>query len=186
MRLFEPFQRLDDRGGPKGLGLGLAIARRFVESMGGELVLDDTPGGGVTATIRLQVAPMTRVLVVDDEPQIRKALRLNLVARGYEVELAASGEEALVAAGQSQARRRAARPRPARDRRRRGDRGDPRLVRRAHRRAVGTRRRTRQGRRPRRRRRRLRHQAVRHRGAARPAAGRRSVATGRRPRPRSS
>ena len=44
---------------------------------------------------------MTRVLVVDDEPQIRKALRLNLVARGYEVELAASGEEALIAAGQS-------------------------------------------------------------------------------------
>jgi two-component system sensor histidine kinase KdpD len=56
LRLFEPFQRLDDRGGPKGLGLGLAIARRFVDSMGGELVLDDTPGGGVTATIRLQVA----------------------------------------------------------------------------------------------------------------------------------
>jgi two-component system sensor histidine kinase KdpD len=56
LRLFEPFQRLDDRGGPKGLGLGLAIACRFVESMGGELVLDDTPGGGVTATIRLQVA----------------------------------------------------------------------------------------------------------------------------------
>ncbi len=56
VRLFEPFQRLDDRGGPKGLGLGLAIARRFVDSMGGELVLDDTPGGGVTATIRLQVA----------------------------------------------------------------------------------------------------------------------------------
>ena len=56
IRLFEPFQRLDDRGGPKGLGLGLAIARRFVDSMGGELVLDDTPGGGVTATIRLQVA----------------------------------------------------------------------------------------------------------------------------------
>ena len=55
-RLFEPFQRLDDRGGPKGLGLGLAIARRFIDSMGGELVLDDTPGGGVTATIRLQVA----------------------------------------------------------------------------------------------------------------------------------
>ncbi len=41
---------------------------------------------------------MTLVLVVDDEPQIRKALRANLVARGYDVELAASGEEALVAA----------------------------------------------------------------------------------------
>ena len=41
---------------------------------------------------------MTRVLVVDDEPQIRKALRVNLAARGYEVDLAASGEEALVMA----------------------------------------------------------------------------------------
>jgi two-component system KDP operon response regulator KdpE len=38
---------------------------------------------------------VTRVLVVDDEPQIRRALSTNLRARGYEVELAASGEEAL-------------------------------------------------------------------------------------------
>ena len=41
---------------------------------------------------------MTRVLVVDDEPQIRRALRTNLVAREYEVDLAASGEEALALA----------------------------------------------------------------------------------------
>jgi len=41
---------------------------------------------------------VTLVLVVDDEPQIRRALRANLVARGYDVELASSGEEALVAA----------------------------------------------------------------------------------------
>ncbi|MBK9180336.1 MAG: response regulator [Acidimicrobiales bacterium] len=38
---------------------------------------------------------MTRVLVVDDEPQIRRALSVNLRARGYDVDLAASGEEAL-------------------------------------------------------------------------------------------
>jgi two-component system KDP operon response regulator KdpE len=38
---------------------------------------------------------MTRVLVVEDEPQIRRALSINLRARGYEVEVAASGEEAL-------------------------------------------------------------------------------------------
>jgi DNA-binding response OmpR family regulator len=38
---------------------------------------------------------MTRVLVVDDEPQIRRALSINLQARGYEVDIAASGEEAL-------------------------------------------------------------------------------------------
>ncbi len=38
---------------------------------------------------------MTRVLVVDDEPQLRRALDVNLAARGYEVETAATGRDAL-------------------------------------------------------------------------------------------
>jgi two-component system KDP operon response regulator KdpE len=38
---------------------------------------------------------MTRVLVVDDEPQILRALRINLRARRYEVHTAASAAEAL-------------------------------------------------------------------------------------------
>jgi two-component system KDP operon response regulator KdpE len=38
---------------------------------------------------------VTRVLVIDDEPQIRKALATNLQARNYEVDLAGSGEEGL-------------------------------------------------------------------------------------------
>ena len=38
---------------------------------------------------------MTRVLVVDDEPQILRALRINLRARQYEVSTAASGVQAL-------------------------------------------------------------------------------------------
>jgi len=38
---------------------------------------------------------VTRVLVVDDEPHIRRALDINLSARGYEVDLAESGERAL-------------------------------------------------------------------------------------------
>jgi two-component system KDP operon response regulator KdpE len=42
--------------------------------------------------------PPSRVLVVDDEPQMRRALELNLVARGYEVDLAGTGETALVLA----------------------------------------------------------------------------------------
>ena len=41
---------------------------------------------------------MTRVLVVDDEPQIVRGLRTNLRARGYDVVTAPDGEEALAAA----------------------------------------------------------------------------------------
>jgi two-component system KDP operon response regulator KdpE len=41
---------------------------------------------------------MTRVLVVDDEPQIVRGLRTNLRARGYEVVTAPDGEEALAIA----------------------------------------------------------------------------------------
>ncbi len=41
---------------------------------------------------------MTRILVVDDEIQIRKALSVNLTARGYDVDTADSGEEALAQA----------------------------------------------------------------------------------------
>ncbi|MBQ1044203.1 MULTISPECIES: response regulator [unclassified Micromonospora] len=41
---------------------------------------------------------MTRILVVDDEPQILRALRINLRARGYDVEVADSGAAALKAA----------------------------------------------------------------------------------------
>jgi two-component system sensor histidine kinase KdpD len=51
-RVFQPFQRLgDSRGrGGAGVGLGLAVARGFTEATGGELQLEDTPGGGTTMT----------------------------------------------------------------------------------------------------------------------------------------
>ena len=42
---------------------------------------------------------MTRVLVVDDEPQILRALRINLRVRDYEVHVASTGTEALEMAG---------------------------------------------------------------------------------------
>ena len=41
---------------------------------------------------------MTRILAVDDEPQILRALATNLRARGYEVDLAQTGEAALALA----------------------------------------------------------------------------------------
>ena len=44
---------------------------------------------------------MSRVLVVDDEPQIRRALRTSLEAHGYEVLAVGTGEEAVVGAAES-------------------------------------------------------------------------------------
>lgn len=52
-RVFQPFQRLGDRSADAGAGLGLAIAKGFVEVCGGTIEVDDTPGGGCTFTIRL-------------------------------------------------------------------------------------------------------------------------------------
>jgi two-component system sensor histidine kinase KdpD len=56
-RVFRPFQRLGDRSSQGGVGLGLAVARGFVEANGGEIVLDDTPGGGLTVLIVLPLTP---------------------------------------------------------------------------------------------------------------------------------
>ena len=52
-RLFEPFQRLGDTDNSTGLGLGLAVARGFVNGMGGTIEAEDTPGGGLTMVVTL-------------------------------------------------------------------------------------------------------------------------------------
>ncbi len=51
--VFRPFQRLGDSENRVGVGLGLAVARGFVEAVGGELEVEDTPGGGCTMVVRL-------------------------------------------------------------------------------------------------------------------------------------
>jgi K+-sensing histidine kinase KdpD len=56
-RIFQPFQRLDDRNAGGGLGLGLAIALGFTEAMDGALSSRETPGGGLTMVITLPAAP---------------------------------------------------------------------------------------------------------------------------------
>jgi two-component system sensor histidine kinase KdpD len=55
-RLFVAFQRLGDSGHGEGVGLGLAVARGFVEAMGGDIEVEDTPGGGLTVILRLPAA----------------------------------------------------------------------------------------------------------------------------------
>lgn len=53
-RVFAPFQRVGDRSNEAGVGLGLAIARGFIDAIGAHLEMEDTPGGGLTMSIRLR------------------------------------------------------------------------------------------------------------------------------------
>ena len=59
-RMFEPFQRLDARGGGPmagtGVGLGLAVVKGFLDTMGGSVEAVDTPGGGLTMRVSLPAA----------------------------------------------------------------------------------------------------------------------------------
>ncbi len=88
-RVFQPFQRLVDHGvgrrarawpSPAGSSTPWAASSRS----------RTRPGGGATMVVSLpDGALMQRVLVVDDEPPILRALATNLRARGYDVDLAA-------------------------------------------------------------------------------------------------
>ncbi|WP_234786329.1 sensor histidine kinase, partial [Mycolicibacter sinensis] len=55
--LFEPFQRIGDHDNTAGIGLGLSVARGFVEAMGGSLQPTETPGGGLTMVVDLAAPP---------------------------------------------------------------------------------------------------------------------------------
>ncbi len=61
--VFAPFQRLGsdsigDRKAVDGIGLGLSVAKGFLDAMGGTLSAEDTPGGGLTVVVSLVVAPI--------------------------------------------------------------------------------------------------------------------------------
>jgi two-component system, OmpR family, sensor histidine kinase KdpD len=51
--MLQPFQQLGDQRSAGGVGLGLAVAKGFVEAMGGRLVAASTPGGGLTMCVEL-------------------------------------------------------------------------------------------------------------------------------------
>ncbi len=67
-RVFEPFHRTTSREVRSGVGLGLTVARGFVEAVGGRLEIEDTPGGGCTAVVRLPVASRVAADGTIDEP----------------------------------------------------------------------------------------------------------------------
>jgi two-component system sensor histidine kinase KdpD len=56
-RMFAPFQRLGDQDNSTGVGLGLSVAKGFVDAMGGTIQATDTPGGGLTVLVELATPP---------------------------------------------------------------------------------------------------------------------------------
>ena len=59
-RIFERFYRVrDDSGAGRGTGIGLAIVARFVELLGGELIVESAPGEGSTFSFTLPLVPQS-------------------------------------------------------------------------------------------------------------------------------
>ncbi len=116
-RAFEPFFTTK---GPKSTGLGLSVTYGIIQRHNGRIDIDTGPGRGTTVQITLPAvlptlrppppAPVAladttvlRVLVVDDEPEVRTAVADILGTAGYTTFQAAGGREALawLDAGQS-------------------------------------------------------------------------------------
>ncbi len=113
-KLFTPF--FTTKGVGKGTGLGLYIVYNLVKNAGGRIEVESEPMKGSTFKIYLPVIPdeerteekievketpkeegmvFQRILVVDDEEDIRESLVEYLSSLGYHVESAKDGEEAL-------------------------------------------------------------------------------------------
>ncbi len=89
-----------------GTGLGLAISRRLVRLMGGDIHVESRPGEGSRFSFTLSFplpedeplpppGPALRALVIDDHAEARRVLADLAQSLGWQVTVAASGDEAL-------------------------------------------------------------------------------------------
>jgi PAS domain S-box-containing protein len=109
-RLFTEFQQLDSSYSKQhqGTGLGLALTRRLVQAQGGSVGVRSTAGVGSVFWLVLDrvqridprpgadaQAPAHRLLVIEDDPDHQTHLVRALSAAGFQVDAAATGEQAL-------------------------------------------------------------------------------------------
>ena len=108
-RAFEPFFTTKPAG--KGTGIGLSMVYGTVRSHSGAIELESTQGAGTTFTAYLPLRPLEvetvaqpstrvesgtgRILLADDEDLVRDVARRMLERLGYDVDVAADGEEAI-------------------------------------------------------------------------------------------
>jgi len=113
--IFDEFYQIQQTAGKEyqGTGLGLTLAKKFVELHGGHLRLESEPGRGSTFTFTIPSAARPRpreaepaqvgptgplVLVVEDDERTRELLKFSLMRGGYRVEEARDGDEAVAKA----------------------------------------------------------------------------------------
>jgi two-component system sensor histidine kinase KdpD len=85
-RVFTPFQRLGDTDNTTGVGLGLALSRGLTEAMGGTLLPEETPGGGLTMVVSLPASPREPSVPPMAEPGHRERVSQSPYPRGEEGE----------------------------------------------------------------------------------------------------